>query len=171
MLTRLMTPYQVAIATEAVAASVLAHAGCDVSIQYGANQPGYDVIATKGQHALKVSVKGSQDGGWGLIQSYKRGASYAEAAEAWRRGQRPDIVFCLVQYQGVIPGAAPRMYFAWPAEISTQLKAARGGLGNTILYEHYVFKKGEAAGKTDKLPDSWWASSQRIAELFARIQH
>jgi|TARA_B100001971_G_C17796869_1_gene337375 hypothetical protein len=34
----------VGVAAEAFAAGLLAYAECDVSVQYGANQPGYDLI-------------------------------------------------------------------------------------------------------------------------------
>lgn len=162
-----MTPYQVAVAAEAFAATVLSHAGCDVSIQYGANQPGHDLVATRGNRAVKVSVKGSQDSGWGLIQSYKEeGVNYAEAADRWCAKQRQEIVFCLVQFDQVPLGGAPRVYLAWPEEITAQLKQSRGGRGSTILYENRTLKKGEAAGVTDKLPDNWKVSMQRVDELF-----
>ncbi len=166
MSTRTMTSYQVAVAAEAFAASVLAQAGCDVSIQYGANQPGHDLVATRGRRALKVSVKGSQDGGWGLIQAYKRGRTYSEAADSWCADQDPDVVFCLVQFEGVAIGGAPRCYFAWPREIADHLKSSRAGHGHTILYEDYTQKRGVGVGFTNKLPASWIASARRIEELF-----
>src|SRR5258708_37076456 len=161
-----MPPYQVDVAAESFAACVLAHAGSDVSIQYGANQPGHDLVATRGRRALKVSVKGSQDGGWGLIQSYKSGASYAQAADHWCADQDEDVVFCLVQFEGVLVGGAPRIYFAWPMEIADHLKRSRAGHGHTILYEDYTMKKGVGAGFNNKLPSSWAASAQKIEELF-----
>lgn len=164
-----MTPYQVSVAAEAFAACVLAHGGCEVGIQYGANQPGHDLVVTRGRDAVKVSVKGSQDGGWGLNQSYKKpGVSYAEAADRWCHDQSTEIVFCLVQFEGVLLGGAPRTYFAWPDEIAARLRQSRGGRGSTILYENYTIKKGEAAGVTDKLPDSWRVSPRRIDELFQK---
>ena len=43
-----MTPRQCAIAAEAYAASLLAQAGYDVLVQYGANQPHYDLVANNG---------------------------------------------------------------------------------------------------------------------------
>jgi hypothetical protein len=61
-----MNKYHVAVAAEAVAATTFARAGYEVSVQYGANQPGYDLVAVKRKRILKVSVKGSQDGGWAL---------------------------------------------------------------------------------------------------------
>ncbi len=45
------------LAAEAFAAAVFARCGCDVSVQYGANQPEYDLMVAKGEHVLKVSVK------------------------------------------------------------------------------------------------------------------
>lgn len=60
----------VAVATEAVAAALFARCGYDVSVQYGANQSEYNLAVIRGERMLKVSVKGSQDGGWGLTQSY-----------------------------------------------------------------------------------------------------
>lgn len=161
-----MTSHQVSVAAEAFAACLLAQAGCDVAVQYGANQPGHDLVATKGRKAVKVSVKGSQEGGWGLIQSYKRGLTYAEAADSWAADQQPDVVFCLVEFSGVSVGQAPRAYFAWPDEIAGQLKTSRGGHGHTILYEDYTQRGGIAVNFRNKLPDSWCASSHRIAHLF-----
>jgi hypothetical protein len=63
---------------------LFAQAGCDVSVQYGANQPEYDLIVAHKNRFLKVSVKGSQDSGWGLNQSHKtKDISYHEAADLW----------------------------------------------------------------------------------------
>lgn len=42
-----MTPYQVGVAAEGFAAALFARAGYHVSVQYGANQPGYDLIVEK----------------------------------------------------------------------------------------------------------------------------
>ena len=65
-------PYHIGVAAEAYAAAVFARYDYDVSVQYGANQPEYDLIAVSGDKMLKISVKGSQDGIWGLTQSYKK---------------------------------------------------------------------------------------------------
>jgi hypothetical protein len=63
------TNYHVATAAEAIVAAQFARFGMDVSVQYGANQPEYDLIVADGDQMLKVSVKGSKDGGWGLTQT------------------------------------------------------------------------------------------------------
>ena len=57
-----ISQYHIKVAAEAFAAGLLAHAECDVSVQYGANQPDYDLIAVKANATLRISVKGSQDG-------------------------------------------------------------------------------------------------------------
>ena len=75
--------YQIGLAAEAFAAGLFAHAGCEVLVQYGANQPLYDFVAVRGRGYLKVSVKGSQDGGWGLLQSFVQQADYHRAADLW----------------------------------------------------------------------------------------
>ena len=40
-----MKTFHVGISAEAFAAALFAHAGYDVSVQYGANQPEYDLIS------------------------------------------------------------------------------------------------------------------------------
>ena len=67
-----MNSWHVGVAAEAIAAAQFARYTYDVSVQYGANQPEYDLIAVSGDKMLKISVKGSQDGSWGLTQSFKK---------------------------------------------------------------------------------------------------
>ncbi|MDQ0415667.1 hypothetical protein [Mesobacillus stamsii] len=74
-----MNSHQVSVAAESYTATLFAWAGFDVSVQYGANQPEYDLVVVCGEKMLKVSVKGSKDGGWGLTQSHKKDKSYSEA--------------------------------------------------------------------------------------------
>lgn len=49
-----MTQYHVAVAAEAFAAGLFAQAGWDVLVQYGANQPQYDLVITRGGFAVHV---------------------------------------------------------------------------------------------------------------------
>jgi hypothetical protein len=65
-----MKPFHVGVAAEAFAAGLFAQAGFDVSVQYGANQPEYDLLVSRDDRFLKISVKGSQEGGWGLCQNH-----------------------------------------------------------------------------------------------------
>jgi hypothetical protein len=59
----------VGVAAEAFVAGQFARLGYDVSVRYGANQPEYDLVVASGERMLKVSVKGSKDGSWGLTPS------------------------------------------------------------------------------------------------------
>ena len=68
------SPWHISVAAEAVAALQFARCGFDVSVQYGADHPEYDLIVAKGDSMLQVSVKGSQDGSWGLTQSFLKNA-------------------------------------------------------------------------------------------------
>ena len=124
-----ISSWHVGVAAEAFAAAVFARYGYDVSVQYGANQPEYDLIAVSGDRMLKLSVKGSQDGGWGLTQSYKKGRTYHEATEQWLEAHHKKTVFCLVQFQGTSPNEMPRIYLAAPEEIAERLNTSAAGRG------------------------------------------
>ena len=143
-----MNAHQVSVAAESITAALFAWAGFMVSVQYGANQPEYDLVVVSGENMLKVSVKGSQDGGWGLTQSYKKNRNYHEAADAWWQSIKPEQILSLVQFKGVNleKGELPRVYLATPNEIGNRLKDSRGGLGETSLKENYLWKNGVAKG-------------------------
>jgi len=89
--------YHVGIAAEAFAAGMFAHAGFDVSVQYGANQPDYDLIVKREDKFLAISVKGSQDGGWGLTQGYLKNGNYHKAVDdGMRNKERKHFFVCSV---------------------------------------------------------------------------
>ena len=164
-----ISPYHIKVAAEAFAAGLLAHAECDVSVQYGANQPDYDLIAVKANATLRISVKGSQDGAWGLTQSYLQGADYHRAADTWLSKQEKNIVFMLVQFENIELGQCPKAYLATPMEILQQLKASSKGRGDTILHENHTWsKRAHGYGTTDKLPDRWVFSAKRLDEIFRK---
>lgn len=160
--------YHVGVAAEAFVAAQFARYGFDVSVQYGANQPEYDLMVSQGDLMLKISVKGSQDGGWGLTQSYKKGYSYHEAIERWLDDHGKKTVFCLVQFQNVADSEMPRMYLVAPAEIADMLKKSRSGNGETVLREYHEWKAGVAAGTIDKIPEEWVFSRLRAKEIFEK---
>ena len=156
-----MTPYHVK-----VAAGLFAQAGCDVLVQYGADQPQYDLIVSRGGVIKRVSVKGSQEGKWGLAQSYLKNANYRAAIDSWLSIQGEDIIFCLVQFKGITLGECPRTYLATPKEIAEKLKSECKRRGATILYEDHVWTdRAVGAGTRDKLPDSWRFTIERLEEL------
>lgn len=163
--------WQVATAAEAFAAAQFARFGWDVSVQYGANQPEYDLVVVDGERALKVSVKGSKDGGWGLSQSFKRGRSYHEAADAWLAKHTAKTLFCFVQFKDIPLTEMPRMYLATPDEVAAQLKAAAGGRGDTILSESHTWTD-RAAGKgtSDRVPSHWCFTEARLNDIVGKLR-
>jgi hypothetical protein len=166
----LFTSRHVGVSAEAFAAALFAQCGLDISVQYGANQPEYDLIVARGDDLLKVSVKGSKDGSWGLTQSFLKNADYHSAVDLWLARHKRRTVFCLVQFKGVAIGELPRVYLATPGDLASRLKAASGGRGDTILYEHYVRgPRAAGAGTLEELPEEWRLSHARIDELFASV--
>lgn len=107
-------------------------------MQYGVNQPEYDLVAVDRDRVLKVSVKGSKDGEWGLTHSFLENANYHAAADRWLLRHTNKTVFCLVQFKGTSVETLPRIYLATPAEIADWLKRAAAGRGDTILYEKHI---------------------------------
>lgn len=157
----------VGVAAEAFAAAVFAQCGVDISVQYGANQPEYDLIVARGDQMMKVSVKGSKDGSWGLTQSYLAEANYHGAADKWLARHKSKTVMCFVQFKDVPVGAMPRIYLVTPTEVALKLKAASGGRGDTILHECYTRgPKAAGAGTVEELPLAWRFSRERVDELF-----
>lgn len=165
------TSWHVATAAEAFAAAQFARCGWDVSVQYGANQPEYDLVVVDGDRTLRVSVKGSKDGAWGLTQSHLQKADYHAAVDVWLAKHSNKTVFCLVQFKGVDLDSLPRMYLASPREIARHLKRARGKLGNSILHEEHTWSsQAKAAGTTDRIPGSWAFSEERLNEIADKIE-
>ncbi len=159
--------WHVATAAEAITAAQFSRCGWDVSVQYGANQPEYDlVVVNRDKGILKISVKGSRDGSWGLTQSYLQGADYHMAVDTWLGKHDLDTVFCLVQFKDVLIDRMPRMYLAKPSEIAAWLKAAANGRGDTVLHERHEWSsRAQAAGTVDEIPAQWTFSIERIDQL------
>ena len=162
-----ITSWHVGVAAEAAAASLFARCGCDVSVQYGADQPEYDLVVVRGDKVLKVSVKGSQDGSWGLTQSFLKSADYHAAISAWLERHRPRTILALVQFKGVEITEMPRVYLAAPPEIAARLRETAKGRGDTILYEKHVWgPRAVGAGTVEEIPAEWRFTLERIEEMF-----
>lgn len=162
-----MTSWHVGVAAEAYAAALFARFGYDVSVQYGANQPEYDLIAVSGDKMLKISVKGSQDGGWGLTQNYKKGCDYHEATAKWLENHHKKTIFCLIQFQGTADDEMPRMYLASPAEIAEVMNASAGGRGETVLREYHEWgPRAAGRGTIDRIPEEWKFTEARAKDMF-----
>lgn len=163
------TSWHVGVAAEAFVAAMFARCGYDVSVQYGANQPEYDLIVAHETQMLKVSVKGSKDGGWGLCQGYlERGkADYHAAINRWLTRHKPRTVFCFVQFKGVALDQMPRLYLATPKEVASRLHETASGRGDTILYERHTWgPQAFASGTCEIIPPSWFFSEARIETMF-----
>jgi hypothetical protein len=166
------TSWHVAVAAEAIAAGQFARLGFDISVQYGADQPEYDLIISKKDSfqdiLMKISVKGSQDGSWGLTQGFKKNINYHQAVDLWLAKYSTKTIFCFVQFKGIQFEDLPRLYLATPKEIGQRLKESANGRGDTILYENHTYKMKKAAGfgTTDKIPNEWRFSKERIEGLF-----
>jgi hypothetical protein len=161
-----ISQWQVAVAAEAAVAMVFARAGWNVAVQYGANQPEYDLMVDDGRNSFKISVKGSQDGSWGLTQSLLENANYHAAADAWLARHTPRTIYAFAQFKGIELPEAPRIYLATPAEVADRLKRTANGRGDTILYERKEWtKRAVGAGTVDAIPTAWRFSLERIEEL------
>jgi Holliday junction resolvase-like predicted endonuclease len=161
-----ISSWHVGVAAEAFAAALFARAGLDVSVQYGADQPEYDLMVAKEDHVLKVSVKGSYNGRWGLTQSLLKSADYHGAAKEWLLRHKLRTIYCLVQFKGVSLTELPRVYLATPAEIAERLRSTAGARGDTILYEDHTWgPRAHAAGTAERIPESWRFSFERISQL------
>jgi hypothetical protein len=166
MTTHTFSSWHVGVAAEAVTAALFARCGLDISVQYGANQPEYDLVAVRGEKLLKVSVKRSQDGGWGLTQSHLKNADYHGAVDIWSLRHKPRTVLSFVQFKDVALDQLPRVYLATPAEVAQRLKETAKGRGDTILYEQHSWgPRAQAAGTSESIPDQWKFSVARVEHL------
>ncbi len=119
---------------------------------------------------MKISVKGSKDGSWGLTQSQLSKADYKGAADLWLKRHKPHTAICLVQFKGVADDQLPRAYLASPHDIVARLKAASGGRGDTILYERYTRgPKAAGAGTLEEIPESWKMTKARVETLVSEL--
>lgn len=157
-----MTARQCEIAAESYSASLLAQSGYDVLVQYGANQPHYDLVAVKEQRILLLSIKGSQDGGWPLAVSFKNSSrTYHQAIDAWCSKQRDDVIFILVQFLDIPLGVAPRVYVTRPPAIAAYMKTQCCGKGHGSLSEDWL-RDHPKAKRSDILPPEWVFTRERI---------
>ena len=132
-----VSSWHIGVSAEDFVAAQFVRYGIDVSVQYGANKPEYDLIATRGDQMLKISVKGSQDGGWGLTQGYIKNGDYHKAIDMWLADHGKKTVFCLIQFINTEENEMQRIYLARPSEIADELNKAKAVAGETVLREHH----------------------------------
>ena len=165
-MTKFVSSWHCGVAAEAFAAGQFAWFGYDVSVQYGANQPAYDLLIADGDRMLKVSVKGSQDGSWGLTQSHLKNADYHAAIDTWLKRHGARTALCFVQFTALDAGSLPRMYLATPKEVGERLRTTAAGRGDTILYERKVWSaKAKGAGTIDEIPMQWGLTPERVRHI------
>jgi len=165
---------QLTVAAEGIAAAQFARCGFDVSVQYGAEKPKYDLVVAMAGKLLKVIVKGSQDGVWNLIQPYaERGtdraaskADYQRGIERWLDNHGSRTVCCLVQLDGVAIDELPRLYLATPREIAQRLRETEPGPGGLMLLDAAQRESAaQQAPAPNTIPASWKFSLKRIEEI------
>lgn len=169
-----LSTWQVALGAEGIAGSQFARCGFDVSILSGPCKPWYDLLVAKADNLLKVVVKGSNDGGWSLLDSYLnratnlggRKTNYEGAIDLWLDHHGSRTVCCLVQFERVAINELPRIYLASPNEIAPLLRESAERLGSSTLYEKYEWKSG-ADSVVQSLPQSWAFSAHRVQELLS----
>ena len=166
----MLNSWHVSTAAGSLVACLFARIGYDVSVQYGANQPEYDLMISRGDRLAKVSVKGSKDGSWGLTQKYLKNADYHDAISKWQAAHSKKVIFALVQFKNVSLDQLPRVYMATPVEIAIRLRETARGRGDTILHEHKTWvPKARGAGTIDELPTTWRFSEERIEGLMNEV--
>lgn len=162
-----MNKYHVSIAAESFTAAMFARLGYDIAVQYGANQPEYDLIISKGGKMLQVSVKGTQEPGWLLAPKKKSQSSVNEQIDIWLKGHNEKTILSLVQFRGIGLMNMPIIYLATPKEIASHLKKSYGGDGKGVLYQDKTYtSRSRKSGIRDRIPDAWLFSEARVTELF-----
>lgn len=126
------------------------------------------MIAVDG-HMLKISVKGSSDGGWGLSQSQLSAwrknnpdgpPNYIAAADMWLTRHKPRTAICFVNFRQVPFDGMPRVYLASPNEVANKLKSARAGKGDTILFDLPVRNSSKAVVSSE-----WMMTPERVMKF------
>lgn len=126
-------------------------------------------MVASGERVLKVSVKGSITGSWGLTQSYLVKADYHGAVDKWLARHKPRTIFCFVQFSGAGFSDMPRLYLAHSRDVAKRLKKTAKGRGATILFERKEWsRRAHAAGTVDQIPKSWAFTPERLEHLLAK---
>ena len=96
------------------------------------------------------------------LAKYKKGRNWIETAKEWLTNQPEEVVMFFVQFKDIEFASPPRMYLARANEVANHLLRGRSGNASTCLLENYSYKKGIGKETTDKMPDSWVCSEERI---------
>jgi hypothetical protein len=160
-----ITKHQVSVAAESFATASFARAGYNVFVQYGPNQPGYDLVVSHEKKVLHVSVKGSMDPkGW-VISTKKKDMTYEASLKEWYKNNK-DWFFYLVLFKKNEIDSMPEMYITSAKELYDHLNKGFFGAPCLTLYHDYCPKQGKNKGEVQKLPSDWNFSKKRIEKYF-----
>jgi hypothetical protein len=169
--------WPITVGAEAIAAAQFARCGFDVLVQAGSDKPWYDLVVTKSGNLLRVAVRASENGRWGLTESYLRHAAdiigrrgdRKSAIDLWLDHHGSRTVCCLVQFEGIAIQQLPRIYLASPAEVAQRMHDTAARVGQPTLFEQYEWTSSRDGVTTvERLPQNWLFSHERIHELLDR---
>jgi hypothetical protein len=86
--------------------------------------------------------------------------NYVAAADIWLARHKSRTAMCFVNFRDVPLNGMPRIYLAWPREVADKLKGARGGIGDTILFNLPVRNIAKAV-----VSPEWVMTEQRVKLL------
>jgi hypothetical protein len=167
--------WPISVGAEGIAAAQFARCGFDVLVQAGRDKPWYDLVVTRDGSLLKVSVKASETGQWGLAESYIRRTAEVggnrldcrNAVDMWADSYGSRTICCLVQFQGSAIHQLPRIYLAYPSEIALRMRVCAERTGHCALIEEYEWTSPDGDRQIEVLPVTWLFSEKRIQELSA----
>lgn len=70
-----------------------------------------------------------------------------------------------VQYENVNVANMPRTYVALGSEVSAHLQTGSWGRLSLVLIESRTLVRGPRKGKSQKIPESWVVSEERIRKV------
>jgi hypothetical protein len=161
---------QVSAAAENLAAAQFSLYGFDVLEQASRARFVYDLGVAKSGGMMKVTVHGSLDGFWDLVEAYLEqtssgNADYHRAIDRWLENHGWRVSCCLVKFDSADLCQSPKIYLASAAEIAEKLHQIVDQVGMSALCEEYQVVDSHGSRRVESLPEKWRFSPVRIAEL------
>jgi hypothetical protein len=132
-----MTSHQVGVAAEALTASLFARVGCDISVQYGANQPEYDLVVVTHDKLLKVSRGAKTAVGGSLNRSSRALTTTARSLPGWHDTvPEPYSLLCNTRMSAL----SKCLGYIWPRQRrSAAASATPRGVGVTPSFTSVMY--------------------------------
>jgi hypothetical protein len=161
---------QVSAAAENLAAAQFSLYGFDVLEQAGRARFVYDLGVAKSGGMMKVTVHGSLDGIWDVVEPYLEqtpagNPDYHRAIDRWLENHGWRVTCCLVKFESADLRQSPKIYLASAAEIAEKLHEIVDNVGVSALCEEYAIVDSCGSRRVETLPEKWQFSQVRIAEL------